>query len=37
MPKLLDLVALITLAIVSVLVLYGRDLKNVFKKNEPSP
>lgn len=37
MPNLLDLVALITLAIVSVLFLYGRDLKNHFKKNESSP
>ena len=34
---LLDLIALITLAIVSVLALYGRDLKDFLKNDESSP
>lgn len=33
----LDLIALITLAIISVFVLYGSDLKDFFKKDESSP
>lgn len=37
MANLLDLVALITLATISVLAAHGRDLKNLFKKDESSP